>query len=183
MMLSRSSSAYIRLRLLRNRAILTCKRLGNVDPTSYVHPSTRISPDLVGAPYVFIGRDCEIGPKVEIGKYTMLAPRIAIVGDDHAWRSAGVPMQFAGRAEQQATLIGSDVWIGYGATIMRGVTIGHGSIVAAGAVVVADVPPYEVWGGVPARRLRDRFATAEERAEHEDMLQGSTLAPRFAERV
>ena len=36
-------------------------------------------------------------------------------------------------------------------------TIGNGAVVAAGAVVTKDIPPYEVWGGVPARKIKDRI--------------------------
>jgi virginiamycin A acetyltransferase len=56
------------------------------------------------------------------------------------------------------TVVGHDVWIGYGAVVMPGVTIGSGSIVASGAVVSRDVPPYAVVGGNPARLIRKRFA-------------------------
>ena len=55
------------------------------------------------------------------------------------------------------TTIGNDVWIGQGAFIKGGVTIGDGAIVAAHAVVVKDVPPYAVVGGVPARVIKYRF--------------------------
>ena len=53
--------------------------------------------------------------------------------------------------------IGSDVWIGFRATILGPVTIGHGAVVGAGAVVASDVPPYAVVAGNPARVLRMRF--------------------------
>ena len=48
------------------------------------------------------------------------------------------------------------VWIGAGAIILQGVEIGEGAVVAAGAVVVDDVPPYTVVGGVPARKIGER---------------------------
>lgn len=54
-------------------------------------------------------------------------------------------------------VIDDDVWIGYGATIMSGVHIGKGAMIASGAVVVKDVPPYEIAGGVPARTIKYRF--------------------------
>lgn len=54
-------------------------------------------------------------------------------------------------------IIGNDVWIGYGATILSGVTINDGAIIAAGAVVTQNVPPYAVVGGVPAKIIKYRF--------------------------
>ncbi|TFV67910.1 UNVERIFIED_ORG: glycosyltransferase [Bacillus sp. AZ43] len=54
-------------------------------------------------------------------------------------------------------VIGDDVWIGYGATVLGNVTVGTGSIVGARALVTADVPPYSVVAGVPARVIRKRF--------------------------
>ena len=50
--------------------------------------------------------------------------------------------------------IESHVWIGSNATILPGVTIGEWAAVAAGAVVIKDVLPYTVVGGVPARVLK-----------------------------
>ena len=56
------------------------------------------------------------------------------------------------------TTIGADAWIGAGATVRGGVRIGHGAVVGAGAVVTRDVSDYEMVAGVPARRIRMRFA-------------------------
>ncbi|OSC45138.1 acetyltransferase, partial [Streptomyces sp. 4F] len=55
------------------------------------------------------------------------------------------------------TVIGNDVWIGHGTTVMPGVRIGHGAIVAAGSVVTRDIPDYTVAGGNPARVIRHRY--------------------------
>lgn len=52
--------------------------------------------------------------------------------------------------------MGHHCWVGTGAMVLGGVTIGDGAVVAAGAVVTKDIPPYEVWGGVPARFIRKR---------------------------
>lgn len=60
--------------------------------------------------------------------------------------------------------IGSDVWIGNDVSIMSGVTIGHGAVIALGAVVTKDIPPYEIWGGVPARKIKDRFSDKDKAA-------------------
>ena len=56
------------------------------------------------------------------------------------------------------TVIGNDVWLGYEALVMPGVTIGDGAIVASRSVVTADVAPYTIVGGNPARPLRSRFS-------------------------
>lgn len=59
------------------------------------------------------------------------------------------------------TVVGNDVWFGYQATIMPGVRIGDGAVIAAGAVVTADVAPYVIVGGNPARPIRRRFDDAD----------------------
>lgn len=57
---------------------------------------------------------------------------------------------------RQVTMIGTHVVIFAGAVICPGVTIGDGAVIGAGAVVTKDVPPWEVWGGVPARKIARR---------------------------
>nr|WP_308219871.1 CatB-related O-acetyltransferase [Roseomonas pecuniae] len=54
-------------------------------------------------------------------------------------------------------VIGNDVWIGMGASIMPGVSIGDGAVVAANSVVTKDVPPYAIIGGNPGRLIKFRF--------------------------
>lgn len=51
--------------------------------------------------------------------------------------------------------IGNDVFIGARVIISKGVKIGDRAIIAAGSVVVADVPPNSIFGGNPARFLRE----------------------------
>lgn len=53
--------------------------------------------------------------------------------------------------------IGSDVWIGGNAIILRGVTIRHGAIIGAGSIVTKDIPPYAIAVGNPAKVIRYRF--------------------------
>lgn len=55
------------------------------------------------------------------------------------------------------TIIGNDVWIGYGATILPGVKIGHGAIIGAKAVVARDIPSYAIAAGDPAVVVKQRF--------------------------
>ncbi|WP_081973256.1 CatB-related O-acetyltransferase [Paracoccus sanguinis] len=60
----------------------------------------------------------------------------------------------------ERTVIGNDVWIGYGAYVRNGVTIGDGAVVGARSVVTKDVPPYAVVVGHPARIIEYRFDEA-----------------------
>lgn len=55
------------------------------------------------------------------------------------------------------TVVGNDVWIGHESVVMPGVKIGDGAIIAAYSVVVKDVPAYTVYGGNPARFIKERF--------------------------
>jgi acetyltransferase-like isoleucine patch superfamily enzyme len=119
-----------------------------------------------------------IWPRVEIGAYTLLAPRVAIIGGDHLFDKPGTPILFSGRPEMPTTIIEPDCWLGYAAVIRAGVRIGRGSIVAAQAVVIRDVGPYEIWAGVPAKKVGDRFATAADREKHDEMLSESPKSVR-----
>ena len=56
------------------------------------------------------------------------------------------------------TVIGNNVWIGYDCLIMPGVKIGNGAIISSRSVIVADVPPYAVVGGNPAKAIKERFS-------------------------
>ncbi|MFF7456045.1 CatB-related O-acetyltransferase [Kitasatospora sp. NPDC008115] len=56
------------------------------------------------------------------------------------------------------TVVGNDVWLGNGVTVMPGVRIGHGAIVATASVVTTDVPDYGIVAGNPARLIRHRYS-------------------------
>jgi virginiamycin A acetyltransferase len=77
-----------------------------------------------------------------------------IFGAPWAQRTMDLVMAAPSRGD---TVVGHDVWLGYQALVLPGVTIGHGAVVAAGSVVAADVPPYAVVAGNPARVVRRRF--------------------------
>lgn len=131
--------------------------------------------DFVAGAYCSIGFDCIIGPKVQFGDYVMVASKVAFVGDDHRFDRPGVPTCFSGRPSMKRTIVESDVWIGYGAIVLSGVTIGRGAIIAAGAVVTKDIPAYEIHGGIPARKVGERFPDPKDRELHDRMLE---LPPR-----
>lgn len=141
-----------------------------VHATFFLSAGCRVNPDLVAGEFSYIGPDCLIGPKVELGRYAMLGPRVSVVGCDHVFDQPGTPIIFSGRPVLEPTIIEADAWIGCAAILIAGVRIGRGAIVAAGAVVTKDVPPYEIHGGVPARKISERFPEPADRQTHERML-------------
>ena len=147
-------------------------RLGlrHVHRSTFVARPKTIARDLVAGPFCYIGPGASICPGVTLGKYVMLAPDVAVLGGDHEYREPGTPMIFSGRARLDPTLVGDDVWIGQGATVMAGVIIGRGAIVAAGAVDTRDVEPYIIVGGVPAKPIARRFESPEDESLHDAML-------------
>lgn len=104
--------------------------------------------------------------KIYIGNYVSIAQNVTFLIDaDHFVNHISTypfKAKLLSLHEQEAVskgdiIIADDVWIGYGSMIMSGVHIGQGAIVAAGAVVVRDVPPYAIVGGIPARVIKYRF--------------------------
>ena len=126
----------------------------------YIGRGCHIRPNSVTVgSYVYIGERCHLASRVILGNWVMLASQVSIVGGDHEFQSVGTPSIWAGRAVNKEVVIEDDAWIGHGATIMHGVQIGEGAIVAAGALVIHDVPAYSIVGGIPAKRIKERFNT------------------------
>ena len=102
---------------------------------------------------VFMNHNCSItcAEEITIGDACNIANNVVIVDHDHRFGKYGVEDGL----ESTPVHIGKNVWIGANAVILRGVSIGDGSIIAAGAVVNHDIPAYEIWGGVPAKKIRD----------------------------
>jgi acetyltransferase-like isoleucine patch superfamily enzyme len=124
----------------------------------------------------YIGKFSQIECDAEIGDNVMFANRVALVGRfDHNFTEIGVPIRLASKIRDQdynwkglheKIIIDDDVWLGYGSIILSGVKIGQGSIIAAGSVVTRDVEPFSIYAGNPARKIRDRFESEENRDEH-----------------
>lgn len=116
---------------------------------------------------VQFGDYCNVAFPVQFGNNILCAARVCFVGKrDHTFDVPGQTIWQGDRQIDGQTRVEDDVWIGHRATIVGPVTIGRGSIIAAGAVVTADVPPCEIWGGVPAHKIADRFANEQDKQKH-----------------
>lgn len=110
----------------------------------------------VGAKTV-IGQECTISAfqHVEIGRECIIADRVMVIDFDHGVVEVERPIRLQGIYKRDVK-IGHNVWMGYGACVLRGVTIGDNAIVGTSSVVPRDVPANAVVGGAPARLLRMR---------------------------
>jgi len=111
-----------------------------------------------------------IGDRLIIGKFCSISAGVKFImnGGNHRtdWLTnypfpvfggdwaAAMPDHWPNKGD---TVIGNDVWIGHGATLMPGVKIGDGAIIASEAVVTSNVEPYAIVGGNPAKLIRSRF--------------------------
>lgn len=101
----------------------------------------------------FFNHNCSItcAEKIEIGDNCLFANNIVIVDHDHKINEKGF---VKGELTASPVKIDDGVWCGSNSVILRGVHIGEGAVIAAGAVVKKDIPPFEMWGGVPAHCLK-----------------------------
>lgn len=111
--------------------------------------------------YTVIGKFCSIAANTRINALEHPMERLTThkvsYRPNEYFRYLGVDGEFRERRRAKPVTIGNDVWIGHGAVIMPGVTIGNGAVVGANAVVTRDVGAFEVFVGVPAKRLKMRF--------------------------
>ncbi|GAB3658126.1 CatB-related O-acetyltransferase [Glycomyces tarimensis] len=158
-------------RVVLLRPLVTDPRLEIGEYTYYDDP---------GAPTEFETRNVlyAYGPeRLVIGRYCALAARtrfimpganhpmmgvstfpFTIFGGEWAERTLDIMQGMETRGD---TVVGNDVWFGYESLIMPGVTIGDGAVVASGSVVTADVAPYTIVGGNPAKPIKRRFDDAD----------------------
>jgi acetyltransferase-like isoleucine patch superfamily enzyme len=106
---------------------------------------------------------------IEIGRYCSIADGVELfLGGNHRldWVTTfplravfGLPgaLEDGHPASNGRISIGNDVWVGNDVCVLSGVRIGDGAAIGAGAVVAAEVRPYAVVVGNPAREVRRRF--------------------------
>jgi acetyltransferase-like isoleucine patch superfamily enzyme len=119
----------------------------------------------IGAKTV-LGQECTISAyqRVSIGRECVIADRVMLIDFDHVVVDVERPIREQGIYKRDVR-VGNNVWIGYGACILRGVTVGDNAIVGASAVVTRDVPDNAVVAGSPARIVRMREAPTRMRWE------------------
>jgi acetyltransferase-like isoleucine patch superfamily enzyme len=110
----------------------------------------------IGAKTV-LGQECTISAyqHVSIGRECILADRVMLIDFDHGVTEVERPIRTQGIYKREVH-VGNNVWMGYGACILRGVSVGDNSVIGTSAVVTRAVPANAVVGGVPARVLRMR---------------------------
>nr|WP_320193880.1 acyltransferase [uncultured Desulfobacter sp.] len=133
-----------------------------IEKSAKVHPSVIIRQ----GERVSIGKDCLINHnnviqagkfagKVKIGNYVHTGPNVMIFAFNHGIEKNGQPSIKQDYWDGDV-VIDDDVWIGAGTVVTAGVRIGKGAVIGSNSVVTTDIPPYSIYGGVPARLIRER---------------------------
>jgi acetyltransferase-like isoleucine patch superfamily enzyme len=117
-------------------------------------------PSLIAGANVFIGRNSYLGAwkPISIGSDTLMGAYCYIISGNHRFAAPDLPVRMQGYDGAPIT-IGRNVWLGAHVILLPGVTIGDNAVVGGGSVVTTPVPEGEIWAGVPARRIRSRFAS------------------------
>ncbi|MFC1668538.1 acyltransferase [Chlamydiota bacterium] len=113
--------------------------------------------DIILKNNVNIGFNCDIASShyVEIGNNVLLAAYAYVVGGGHAFSRSDIPVLEQKRTAQ-GIIIGDDVWIGAGVTVLDGVTVGAKAILGTGAVVTGDISQQSIAVGIPAKVVKER---------------------------
>jgi acetyltransferase-like isoleucine patch superfamily enzyme len=128
----------------------------------------------------YMGAYSQIGCNTTIGNDVIFGSYVSLIGKyDHNYQQIGVPIRFASQIRDKdynwkglelSVTIGNDVWVGHRCIILSGIKIGEGSIIAAGSLVTKDVEPYSIYGGVPAKKLSNRFDNENDLKQHKKYL-------------
>jgi len=110
----------------------------------------------IGAKSV-LGQECTLScyQHISIGRDCIIADRVMMIDFDHGTAEVERAIREQGIYKRDVR-VGHNVWIGYGASLLRGVTVGDNAVIGTSAVVTCDVADDAVVGGIPARVLRMR---------------------------
>ena len=118
--------------------------------------SHKPGPSILIGDNVFIGKDSEfnITERITIGNDCLIGSGCKFIDHDHGMQRHKLMCQQP--STNAGIQLGSDVWLGANVIVLKGVVIEEGAVVAASAVVTKSIPRYEIWGGIPARKLSER---------------------------
>jgi len=127
---------------------------GSIEPTAIFigHHNIEIGDNVI------IGSYCNlraVDEKIIIGNNVLIGQLVSIIGANHICKAKNVLINAQG-VESKKIIIHDDVWIGSNSLILPGVTIGEGGVVAGGSVVMDNVEPYHIVGGVPSKVIGKR---------------------------
>ncbi len=94
------------------------------------------------------------GGTIRIGENSGVGQHNVLVAANHQLRAGELHLASPWDEERCGVDIGKNVWVAAGCILLPGCVIGDNSVIAAGSVVRGMVPSGEVWGGVPARKIR-----------------------------
>jgi acetyltransferase-like isoleucine patch superfamily enzyme len=114
---------------------------------------------------IVIGEYCYLNPHtvlysgngIILGNHVLIAPNCSIVPTNHSYSLINVPIRKQGFMPSKGGVVcEDDVWIGANCVLLDGAYIEKGAIIAAGSVVNGRVPAYQIWGGSPAKYIKER---------------------------
>lgn len=110
----------------------------------------------IGAKTV-LGQECTISAfqHVSIGRECILADRVMLIDFDHGTAEVERPIREQGIYSRDVR-VGHNVWLGYGACILRGANVGNNTVIGTNAVVTRGIPANVIAAGQPARVVRQR---------------------------
>lgn len=92
---------------------------------------------------------------ITIGDDVIIGPYFSLHSENHNFSDRVNPIRMQG-VTRKNVIIEDDVWIGAKVTVLAGVTIKKGSVIAAGSVVTKDTTEFGIYGGVPAKFIKER---------------------------
>ena len=93
--------------------------------------------------------------KITIGNDVSIAHASTIMSTEHNYSDKRIPIKDQG-VKNIATVVHDNVWIASGVRVLAGSIINSGTIIAAGAIVKNELKGNSIYGGIPAKHLKDR---------------------------